>query len=134
MVNIKSPDMKLFTGAGAGSIATIPMTLFMLADWKQLPSDGRYALPPRRVTRIVIGPRRFWRMNPGTQTALTLMFHFSFGAVVGSIYGVVDEKIPLQSPVKRPLAGIVVWIGSCLGRIPALGILPPRQNIPGGET
>ena len=126
----KSPYTKFMQGAGAGLIATLPMTLFMRSAWKYLPADERYALPPRQVTREVVGKRRFWTMKPGNQTVLTLALHFLFGAAVGSIYGMVEERIPMQSAVKGSLAGVAVWAGSYLGWIPALGILPPATEHP----
>ena len=121
---------KLWIGAGAGLAATLPMTLFMRSAWKWLPPEERYALPPRQITQKVVGPRQFWRMKPGQQTLLTLMFHFLFGAAMGSIYGIVEQNIPMQNIVKGSLAGLAVWAGSYLGWIPALGILPPATKHP----
>lgn len=130
MSRMKSPVMKVIEGAAAGLVATLPMTLFMRSVWKRLPAEEQYALPPRQITRNVVGPFRFWRMDPEKQTGLTLLLHFLFGAATGSIYGMVEEKVPLQSTVKGPLAGMVVWAGSYLGWIPALGILPPATEHP----
>jgi uncharacterized membrane protein YagU involved in acid resistance len=130
MPDEKSPYLKLIQGAAAGLIATAPMTLFMRSAWKRLPESEQYALPPREITRNVIRPRRFFQLSPKQQTALTLLFHFLFGAATGSVYGMVEEKIPLDASVKGPLAGMVVWSGSYLGWIPALGILPPATEHP----
>jgi uncharacterized membrane protein YagU involved in acid resistance len=69
-------------------------------------------------------------MGPEKQTGLTLLLHFLFGAATGSIYGAVEGKVPLQDSVKGLLAGLVVWAGSYLGWIPALGILPPATQHP----
>jgi hypothetical protein len=125
-----SPYLKLIQGAAAGLIATIPMTLFMRSAWKRLPAQEQYALPPRQVTRNMIRPRRFFRLRPAQQTMLTLLLHFLFGAATGSIYGIMEEKVPLREPVKGSLAGLVVWAGSYLGWIPAFGILPPATEHP----
>lgn len=130
MLYDKSPYLKLIQGAAAGLIATVPMTLFMRSAWKRLPAQERYALPPHQVTRNVIRPRRFFRLSPGEQTALTLLLHFLFGAATGSVYGLVEEKVPLREVVKGPLAGLVIWAGSYLGWIPAFGILPPATEHP----
>ena len=124
MYEMKSPFTKLIQGAAAGLIATLPMTLFMRSAWRRLPVTEKYALPPRQITRHVLRPRRVWRTNAERQTALTLLLHFLFGAAMGSVYGAVEEKIPLQNIVKGPLAGMLVWACSYLGWIPALGILP----------
>ncbi len=126
----KSPYLKLIQGAAAGLVATVPMTLFMRSAWKRLPAQEKYALPPRQVTRNVIRPRRFFRLSPEKQTALTLLFHFLFGAAAGSLYGTVEAKIPLQESLKGSLAGLIVWAGSYLGWIPAFEILPPATEHP----
>lgn len=130
MPDDKSPYQKLIQGAAAGLVATVPMTLFMRSIWKRLPEQEQYALPPRQITRNVIRPRRFFRISPEKQTLLTLLLHFLFGAAAGSAYGLVEEKIPLRESVKGPLAGLVVWAGSYLGWIPAMGILPPATEHP----
>lgn len=122
--------MKIIQGAGAGLIATLPMTLVMRAAWKRLPASEQYPLPPRQITKQVVGPRRFWRLSAGKQSALTLLLHFLFGAATGSIYGMVEERVPLSSPVKGSLAGLAVWAGSYLGWLPAFGILPPATSHP----
>jgi uncharacterized membrane protein YagU involved in acid resistance len=128
MENIKSPYLKLSQGALAGLVATLPMTIFMRSAWKRLPEHEKYALPPRQITRKVIKPVR--KRSERTQKALTLFLHFMFGAAAGLIYGAVEEKVPVPPAVKGPLAGMVVWTGSYLGWIPALGILPSAVEHP----
>jgi uncharacterized membrane protein YagU involved in acid resistance len=126
----KSPYLKLMQGAAAGLIATVPMTLFMRSIWKRLPAREQYALPPRQVTRNVVRPRRFFRLSPANQTILTLLLHFLFGAATGSVYGMLEDKVPLREYVKGPLTGMAVWTGSYLGWIPAFGVLPPATEHP----
>lgn len=130
MTHMKSPFIRLLQGAGAGLIATLPMTLFMRSAWKRLPAPEQYALPPRQITKKVISPRRFWSLSEENQTALTLALHFLFGAAAGSLYGMVEKKIPIRTSVKGALAGMAVWTGSYLGWLPALGILPPATTHP----
>ena len=126
----KSPYMKLIEGAVAGLIATLPMTIFMRFAWKRLPEDEQYSLPPRQITRNFFGPWRFWRMSQEKQTVLTLMLHFLFGALTGSVYGMLEDKVPIQRSIKGPVAGMVVWAGSYLGWVPVLGVMPPATRHP----
>ncbi len=126
----KSPYLKLIQGAAVGLVATVPMTLFMRSAWKRLPAQEKYALPPRQVTRNVIRPDWFFRLRQEKQTALTLLFHFLFGAAAGSLYGTVEAKIPLQESLKGSLAGLIVWAGSYLSWIPVFRILPPAPEHP----
>jgi putative membrane protein len=58
------------------------------------------------------------------------LFHFLFGAAAGSVYGMLEEKVPLGEVLKGSLAGLVVWAVSYLGWIPAFGILPPATEHP----
>jgi uncharacterized membrane protein YagU involved in acid resistance len=126
----KSPYLKLMQGSAAGLTATVPMTIFMHSAWKELPVQERYSLPLREVTRNVIRPLRFFRLSWEKRTMLTLLFHFLFGAAAGSVYGLVEEKLPLGEAVKGSLGGLVVWAVSYLGWIPAFGILPPATAHP----
>lgn len=131
MREMKSPIHKMLRGAAAGTVATLPMTIFMLTSWLQLPNRELNPLPPRRITR------RFLResglrphMSEPKEQTLTWLLHFLFGAAAGSLYGILDEKIPGRDAVKGTLAGMAVWSGSYLGWIPALGILPPATRHP----
>jgi len=62
--------------------------------------------------------------------AATLLSHFGYGAASGSIYALLDSKIPLDSRVKGGLAGLGVWVGSYLGWLPAMEILRPATGHP----
>lgn len=122
---------KMVDGAVAGLLATVPMTIFMQASWLQLPARELHPLPPRRITRRLLRETGLrLRVNQTHERILTWVLHFLFGGAVGSIYGIVDEKIPGNQNVKGLLAGTAVWSGSYLGWIPLLGILPPATKHP----
>ena len=116
---------KIMKGAVAGLLATVPMTLFMRAAWRTLPRREQYPLPPRLITHEVAR-----ETEPDRLTVLTYLFHFLFGAVTGSLYGIFEEKIPLKHSAKGILMGLAVWSGSYLGWIPLLGILSPATEHP----
>jgi uncharacterized membrane protein YagU involved in acid resistance len=63
-------------------------------------------------------------------TWLTLTLHFLFGAAAGSIYGLLEPRVPLNESAKGSLMGMAVWSGSYLGWIPAFRILPPATGHP----
>jgi uncharacterized membrane protein YagU involved in acid resistance len=122
---------RLFKGALAGVIATVPMSAFMQAAWIFLPRKERYPLPPRQIINNVtkrLGIRD--NMNNDEMVAATLLSHFGYGAAAGSIYALFDAKIPLDSRVKGGLAGVGVWVGSYLGWLPAMEILRPATQHP----
>jgi hypothetical protein len=122
---------KLMKGAVAGLLATVPMTVFMRAAWRTLPQREKYPLPPRLITRKLVSevepPQR---VDPDRLSTLTYLLHFLFGAATGSLYGVIEDKVPLDQSVKGLLMGLAVWTGSYLGWIPLLGILPPATRHP----
>jgi putative membrane protein len=122
---------KLLKGAVAGFLGTAPMTAFMIIGWRLLPAREKYPLPPRQITEEVtelLGIEA--EMSDGALAATTLISHFSYGAMAGAVYGLSSERVPLQPSIKGPLAGFVVWAGSYLGLIPALGILSPATRHP----
>lgn len=131
MVRANSLSQKMIQGAVAGLLATIPMTIFMLMAWKRLPQREKYPSPSRLITRNVVkrleSPQKLGNRN---LTALTLLLHFLYGALTGSFYGTLEQRIPLHQSVKGSLYGVSVWSGSYLGWIPAFGIASPATKHP----
>lgn len=125
------PVRDLLRGAIAGSVATVPMTISMLIGWRLLPGRERYPLPPREITqdlakRLGIGDR----LTDGQLTAATMLSHFGYGAFFGSTYALMEKRVPLRSGAKGVLAGLMLWVASYLGWLPALGILKPATRHP----
>ena len=122
---------KMMKGAAAGLMATVPMTAFMRAAWRTLPPREKYPLPPRLITRKLVSEvEPPPRIDPDQLSTLTYLLHFLFGAATGSLYGVVEDKLPLHQSVKGVLMGLTVWTGSYLGWIPLFGILTPATKHP----
>jgi uncharacterized membrane protein YagU involved in acid resistance len=122
---------KLFTGALAGFAATAPMSITMLVGWMLLPKREKYPLPPRLITEEIterVGLED--DMTENELVGLTIFSHFGYGAVFGSIYVALSERVPMHSTLKGALAGLAVWVGSYLGWLPALGILRPATRHP----
>jgi uncharacterized membrane protein YagU involved in acid resistance len=122
---------RLLQGAVAGFVGTAPMTAFMVIGWRLLPAHEKYPLPPRQILgevteRLGVADR----MSEGGLVAATLVSHFSYGALFGSMYALFEQKVPLESSMKGALAGLALWVGSYLAWLPALGILPPATRHP----
>ncbi|MBA2286341.1 MAG: DUF1440 domain-containing protein [Ktedonobacteraceae bacterium] len=119
-------------GAAAGCLATVPMTIFMLAMQRVLPHWQRYALPPEKITEELVR-----RVKPGKpankkeRRGLSLVFHFSYGAAMGAFYSLLMARIALPAILKGIVFGLVVWFGSYLGLLPVMGISQsaPRQPL-----
>jgi uncharacterized membrane protein YagU involved in acid resistance len=122
---------RLLQGAVAGFVGTAPMTAFMVIGWRLLPAHEKYPLPPRQILgevteRLGVADR----MSEGGLVAATLVSHFSYGALFGSMYALFEQKVPSESSMKGALAGLALWVGSYLAWLPALGILPPATRHP----
>lgn len=126
-----SSSRKLLKGALAGFVATAPMSLFMLIGWMLLPRREKYHLPPRLITEEIterVGIEN--EMSEGQLTAATVASHFGYGALTGSVYALFEEMFPISWGLKGILAGLAIWMGSYLGWLPALDILPPATEHP----
>jgi len=126
-----SSSRKLLKGALAGFVATVPMSLSMLLGWMLLPRREKYHLPPRLITEEIterVGIED--EMSEDQLIVATVASHFGYGALVGSIYALLEQRLPIYSGFKGVLAGLAIWTGSYLGWLPALDILPPATKHP----
>ena len=125
----------LSSGALAGLIATIPMTLFMLLMHRLLPRWQKYALPPERITHELserAGTDKF--LDKPRLLGATLVSHFGYGAFMGTLYGMLRKRVKLPAAVKGSIFGVIIWAGSYLGWLPAMDMAaagteePLRRN------
>ncbi len=124
------------TNAFAGFVATVPMTLFMLLMQRLLPRWQQYALPPERITNE-LGERAdvAKHMDEQERVGAALVSHFSYGTAMGYLYTPFAQKVALPSALKGAIFGLIVWIGSYLGLVPALKmseaapLQPVRRNL-----
>jgi uncharacterized membrane protein YagU involved in acid resistance len=115
----------------AGFVATIPMTLFMLATQRLLPKGQRYELPPELITRELAHRARLqihWKKKQ--ILAGTLLSHFAYGAAVGALYRPLEKKEWLPAPIKGTFFGLLVWLISYFGLLPLLGLSASAQREP----
>lgn len=95
------------------------MTIAMRAGYRQLEDGCKRPLPPSELIYKLRG-RRVTKAHR-TQT---LLGHFIFGALAGTIYARFCPR------ANGSLYGITVWAASYLGWIPAIGLLPPATRHP----
>jgi|SRR2546421_2693738 len=120
---VKQYGLPLLEGAFAGLIATVPMTLFMLAAQRIIPQWQQYALPPEKLTDKFakrVGLRK--HMDKPQLLIASFVSHLSFGAAAGAIYGPLTRIVPLSSVLKGIVFGIVVWFANYLGWLPVVGM------------
>jgi uncharacterized membrane protein YagU involved in acid resistance len=123
----------LLSGAVAGLAATVPMTAAMKAMHRQLPAGERYPLPPRPITMRAAhkaGVDVGHDLDERQRTGLTLAAHFGYGTMVGALYGPVAPRGMGAAILGGVGYGLLVWAGSYLGLLPALGLLSPATRHP----
>jgi len=123
----------MLRGARAGFIGTAPMTLSMLAGWLLLPAREKYPLPPQQITTKfakLLRVKHHINTNTKQRDVAALLLHFGYGTIAGSVYGLFENKFPLEDRFKGGLAGLILWAGSYLGWLPIFGILRPATQHP----
>lgn len=123
---------KILFGATAGLIATAPMSISMLIGWRLLPKHEKYHLPPRLIIEKILEKVEIENhLSEKELVALTVLSHFGYDALSGALYTLFDHKLRMHSALKGALTGVAIWLGSYLGWLPAMGILPPATRHPG---
>lgn len=105
-------------GAAAGGVATIPMTLFMLAMHKILPHWQKGALPPEKIT-AEMAERASVSVDKPQLLGSSLAAHLGYGATMGSLYMNITRKWAVHPLLKGCLFGLGIWAGSYMGWLPA---------------
>lgn len=122
---------QLLNGALAGCIATAPMTAVMEALFRWLPRGNKYPLPPSEITtKVARDTGLHENVDHETHLFVTLVNHFAYGAAAGAIYGPLAPAVPLPAALRGIAWGLIVWLVSYLGLLPALGILRPATEHP----
>ncbi len=127
---------RLLSGAAAGFMATVPMSVVMKAVQLLLPWWQHYALPPSRITKRVarrLGLEEYVD-DRREHLVLTLAAHFGYGSAAGSLYPLLTHKIPLPPLLKGMGYGLLVWLGGYMGWLPAMRILPSVIERPVGRN
>jgi len=116
----------------AGTIATVPMTLFMLGTQRFLPKDQRYELPPEILTREFSQRAHLtWHWSKRRILGATMLSHFGYGAAMGALYSPLEEKALIPAPWQGTLFGLAVWAGSYIVMLPLTRFSPTAQREPG---
>ena len=128
---VKHFGLPVVEGACAGLIATVPMTIFMLAAQRLLPAWQQYALPPEKLTDTLakrVGLRK--HMNKPQLLLASLVSHLGFGTAAGAVYGPLTRIVPLPSVLKGIVFGVVVWLANYLGWLPVVGMAEAATKQP----
>ncbi|GAC1390832.1 MAG: hypothetical protein NVS4B11_09950 [Ktedonobacteraceae bacterium] len=119
-------------GAIAGTLGTLPMTIFMFSTQRFLPKGQRYDLPPELITKELAELAHVKQhMNKAQILAATTVSHLGYGAVMGALYSLVGKRLPFASPLNGLLFGVLIWVVSYQGLLPLLGL---SESAPGETT
>src|SRR4051812_1776303 len=123
---------KVLMGAAAGTLATVPMTIFWEAMHERLPGEPPRPLPPREVAEALAVKAGVSRRLTETQIEwLSMALHVGYGALTGAVFGAMAPRRVGRGVGAGMLFGIGVWATSYLGWLPATGVRhSPRYDMP----
>lgn len=129
-VNGKREIPYIVSALSVGLISTAGMTLVMERLYRTLPRDEQYPLPPEEIT-VVVESKVFGDLLDDPQhMAFTLLNHFGYGTLLGTIYSLIAERIPLAPLVKGVSYGAFIWVFGYLGWLPSFHVLRPATEFP----
>jgi hypothetical protein len=118
-------------GALAGAVATVPMSLLMVAA-QRMGALGK--APPRKINeRLLAVVGRVWP-HRSRRRAVSAASHFAFGAAAGALFALAARRVASRAGrVSSGMAyGAAIWGAMYGGLLPALGLMPrPARDRPG---
>lgn len=134
-IDLQDTASKVQHGAIAGLIAAVPMSLAMSLMFRFLPWNEKYDLPPRQIMLNIAGMAgvRGNINDEPVETIATGLGHFGYSAATGAAYSVLIADLPFPVPAKGLFAGLLLYVLSYLGWLPAFNILPPATDHPRGR-
>ncbi len=113
----------LVDGGIGGGVGTVVMSLVMLGA-RRAGLVGE--LPPARLA-AALGDAVGLRVGPGgARDALAAVLHLGFGVATGALFALVCRRprAPIAPALQGLAYGLVVWLVSYMGWVPAFGLLP----------
>jgi hypothetical protein len=143
IVNLKlhsrgtSTARHLADGFADGSLATLPMSAFMLLA-QRMGAMGKQ--PPERITEAGIHAAGADDVPEPLEKTASVFLHFVFGGVAGAAFSAwarrparrarafVRRRNASREALNGMAFGTMVWAASYMGWVPALGIMPPAHR------
>ena len=123
----------VLSGLASGAAGTAAMTLFQLA-WPNTRSrtetaDSRQESPSTVKLANIISKRLFGRpLKTSEKEPASYAVHFAFGTLMGGLYGISSEYLPIAKLGRGLLHGIALWAGADATLLPALGLSAPLSQ------
>jgi uncharacterized membrane protein YagU involved in acid resistance len=117
---------RLMNGFIAGTLATLPMSVFMWLLNKVLVSRRDREMPPYKITMKVVDKLGFWHklFKKEEKSTLTAIAHFVYGGLAGVVYGLMAPVLWLPRLLAGVGYGILFWAINYFGALPALRLYP----------
>src|SRR3954451_17999139 len=117
------------SGALAGMIATVPMTLFMLLTGRVLPKWQHYNLPPETITdELAKRAGLKEQMEKPERVMVAVIAHVGYASAMGTVYPLFAKNVSFPSIIKGIVFGLGVWTVSYLGLLPAFQMKTTAQQ------
>ena len=112
---------------GAGLVATVAMSAAMLG-LQRLGAGGRLA--PKRVTEAALEEVGGGGLSESSRNVLAAAAHMGYGAALGPVFVLLRRRVrtPLPSILEGVAFGLLTWLVSYKGWVPAVGALPPPER------
>jgi uncharacterized membrane protein YagU involved in acid resistance len=133
MCEHRSTGQKLLRGFGAGFLATLPMTLWMLSANRVLPAAKPDPLPPEEITVNLLRKAEMDQaLNGAQQKQASLVNHFVYGGLLTMPFGFFRPKNRQRRNLvtQGALYGLLVWVSNYLGLLPTVRLYPPATQEP----
>ena len=113
----------LVDGGIGGGVATMVMSLVMQGA-RRAGLVGE--LPPARMAAALLDAVGVRARPRWTRDALAVVLHLGFGVAAGALFALLRGRLRLPVPLAlQGIAyGVVVWLVSYMGWVPAVGLMP----------
>ncbi len=120
---VRQDSVALVDGGISGGVATMAMSLVM---WGARHAGLVGKLPPARLAAALLDAADAQDAPGWARDALAAVLHLGFGAAAGSLFALLHSRLRVSiAPTVQGMAyGLVVWLVSYMGWVPAVGLLP----------
>jgi putative membrane protein len=127
---------KSLAGAVGGIVGSLLMNKFQASLSKlDQPLERSQPEPPKGDDATVKTAQKIsdavggHRLTPAEKKWAGPLVHYSFGALVGALYGGLSDKVPLLSASCGALYGAAIWLGAVEIAVPAAGLAPQTSRL-----
>lgn len=132
MTRLRNVGNMLLGDFVGGVLATVPMTLLMLAANRMIPAKKPDPLPPEEITKnLTEKTQAAALLSEPQKKRLSLVNHFLYGGLIATPVGWMVANTSARQAMNRGIGyGLLVWAGNYLGLLPTLNLYPSATREP----